>query len=820
MQILSIRLKNIKSHADTELTFSPGINVLSGPNGIGKSTIFEAIGYAMFGVDAQSFVGNVERFISIGAKRGEIAVEFQLVEEERYRVSRTVGSPSKWLLEKQIGGAYEVEEHKDGRETEARLKVLLGLDNGRSLAEQFELVIGPFQHEFLGPFIIKQATKRRDKFDEILGIDSWRKTYNETKLLASAITAKIDVLQSAIGPLSEQLAALPEKLQQQQLTTAELAAAKAAAEAKQLQYQQLENRLKEFERREQELTTIGGEIEALKGRIENGRELIERQRQTVAAAQQSAQLLAENLAAKHAFEQAEVRLATLTEKLRLQRQLEQEIATATARLSSLDGQLAAEEKGIADAEIELRVEEQAVAAAQLALTVDANLSHLAQELPQLRRLIDDCRKQLGQLEGRHAGLQEGSEKLAEGVCPYFQEKCRNIAEVPPQDLFAGKFAALDQERQRVQAELKKLELQELQANQASDQLKLLELQRRGLAEQRERLQLRWRNSETRKNGLVALQQQRAQGQQQLAAKQSELAVYASLQAELVAAEQEKKQQQPGRERYLANQQQAAGLEKALLDLQKFEDLLGQLRGDLEHKLLARQQAASGYDGEQHRQQRLQKDALGQELGALRQRCSHLEKELLRLVDEIEKLKRVKDEIEAKQRKIKDYVEKQKLVKFLRNKVFRNVSAHLSERFREEISQRADRIYRTIADVDEELCWGENYQILLRDMVSGEIRQRTDDQLSGGQIVSAVVALRLALLQTIGARLAFFDEPTSNLDAARRENLAHAFRAIDVGREEVTEHWYDQLFLISHDVAFTEITDQVVSLSAETMRAAD
>lgn len=43
------------------------------------------------------------------------------------------------------------------------------------------------------------------------------------------------------------------------------------------------------------------------------------------------------------------------------------------------------------------------------------------------------------------------------------------------------------------------------------------------------------------------------------------------------------------------------------------------------------------------------------------------------------------------------------------------------------------------------------------------------------------------------------------------NLAHAFRAIDVGRAEVTEHWYDQLFLVSHDVAFTEITDKIIEL---------
>ena len=198
MQILSIHLKNIKSHRELDLEFSSGINVLSGPNGVGKSTIFEAIGYAMFGVDAQSFVGNVDRFVSIGAKRGEIAVVFS-VDEGCYRISRTVGTPAKWLLAKEAGGDFEIEEHKDARETEVRLKELLGLTSGRSLAEQFELVIGPFQHDFLGPFVIKQPTKRRDKFDEILGIDSWRKTFSETNALMKALQNRIEVLAGVIG---------------------------------------------------------------------------------------------------------------------------------------------------------------------------------------------------------------------------------------------------------------------------------------------------------------------------------------------------------------------------------------------------------------------------------------------------------------------------------------------------------------------------------------------------------------------------------------------------------------------------------------------
>src|SRR5689334_7992248 len=150
MQILSIHLKNIKSHHDSEICFSPGINVLSGPNGIGKSTIFEAIGYAMFGVDARDFVSNVDRFLTIGAKRGEIAVVFTTDNGETYRVSRTVGTPANWRLAKETGGGFDVEDHANIEETEARIKELLGLAAGRSLADQFKLVIGPFQNEFLG----------------------------------------------------------------------------------------------------------------------------------------------------------------------------------------------------------------------------------------------------------------------------------------------------------------------------------------------------------------------------------------------------------------------------------------------------------------------------------------------------------------------------------------------------------------------------------------------------------------------------------------------------------------------------------------------
>ncbi len=811
MQILSIQLKNIKSHRDTELTFSPGINVLSGPNGVGKSTIFEAIGFAMFGVDAQSFVGNVERFISIGSKRGEIAVVFEGVDGEHFKVSRTVGTPSKWLLAREIGGDFEVEEHKDSKETEARLKELLGLNSGRSLAEQFELVIGPFQHEFLGPFVIKQPTKRRDKFDEILGIDSWRKTFNETKVLASAIKAKVDSLESAIGPLQDQVVELPAKNEEHKTAKKGLEQAEAELAAQQKQLKELETLLLSVDKREKDLKELEKEIEALKERITNGNEMIGKQKLLVDEAEKAHKIIEETTSGKKAYEQAETRLSELREQVKVQRNLEQEVADLKGLAGKLGERFKVESQSIEQARKDLESEEKALTDSRKALFLDAEQKALSDRLPEIRVSLEGVRKQLGQLEGRRAGLQEGSEKLAEGICPFFQEACLNIAERPPGDVFSTKFSELDQESQRLQNEVHKLEQEEKSASQASDQIKAVAVKLEGLDAQLANLGERRKANELKAEGLTGLQKEQVAVQQKLEEKQKVLQTYNRLQADIEKEEQEKSQHQEARDRFVANQQQAAELDQRRTDLDKFEKHLKQLQDDLVGKEAIFSVSDKEYDAAEHEKLRKQKDDLWGGVNALGQKVKGLVADVSRLSAEVDKLKQIEKDIAEKKEQVKGYKEKDELIKFLRNRVFRNVSGYLSERFREEISQRANRIYRIIAEVDEELTWGENYQIVLRDMVDGELRERADDQLSGGQTMSAVVALRLAMLQTIGARIAFFDEPTSNLDATRRENLAHAFRAIDVGKEEITEHWYDQLFLISHDVAFTEITDQILAL---------
>lgn len=811
MQILSIHLKNIKSHRDTELSFSSGINVLSGPNGAGKSTIFEAIGYALFGVDAKDFVSNVDRFLTIGTKKGEISVVFRADDGETYRVSRTVGSGVKWLLAKESGVGFEVEDHARIEETEARVAEILGLANGRPLAEQFKLVIGPFQNDFLGPFVIKQPTKRQEAFDEILGIDAWRKTYKGTSGLLSAVQERMKVLAAEVAGKQEQLAVLPEKIAELAAIGNDVAVRQQGLKEKEGALVILDARLVELESREKAIAALHSGVQVLENRIADGTAKIAEQKLRVEESQKALKVVEESRAGKEAFDKIEASLTELRQKERQRRGVEQEIAGLENEALRLSQALEHERAEIVKTGKQLDVEQERINAARTELRPDAQLTAVAARVGELRKAIDTQRGQRALLDGRRESLLEGKEKLSEGVCPFFQQQCGNIAGSAPRDVFSTRIAELERQSSDLDEKLKQLALQLADAEAAEKELNSRAIRLQELDKQAAGLEDRRNRNRERAAGLDTAARQQTAAAGLVEARKADLKAFAGLDAAVARAEQERRKHQAVRDAYTANQIVAQDLDNRLEHLQKMLRLLEELGGEIKVKQAELDGEKGGFQPELLQQSRQDKEGLLADVATLRQQIIGLGRNAERLEAEICRLTGIRAEIGAKQAEIKDLGGKEKLVKFLRTQVFKNVSSQLSERFREEISLRADRIYRTIAESDEELYWGDNYQIVLRDMQDGAIRERSDDQLSGGQMMSAVVALRLALLQTIGARVAFFDEPTSNLDAARRDNLAQAFRAIDVGREEVTEHWYDQLFLVSHDVAFTEITDNMIQV---------
>jgi exonuclease SbcC len=121
-------------------------------------------------------------------------------------------------------------------------------------------------------------------------------------------------------------------------------------------------------------------------------------------------------------------------------------------------------------------------------------------------------------------------------------------------------------------------------------------------------------------------------------------------------------------------------------------------------------------------------------------------------------------------------------------------------FIELISKEATEMYCEIAgDRRFEIKWTQDYDIQL--MEDG--RERTFRQLSGGEQMSAALAVRLAVLKILtNSDVVFLDEPTQNLDESRREHLAQEIMRI---RD------FKQMVIISHDDTFNASLENVIEV---------
>jgi exonuclease SbcC len=131
-------------------------------------------------------------------------------------------------------------------------------------------------------------------------------------------------------------------------------------------------------------------------------------------------------------------------------------------------------------------------------------------------------------------------------------------------------------------------------------------------------------------------------------------------------------------------------------------------------------------------------------------------------------------------------------------LLRQSGPYVTQALIRQISAGASQIFgELMQDFSRELQWQGDYGITLK--VDGAERQFV--QLSGGEQMSAALAVRLALVREISnIDIAFFDEPTANLDDVRREALAQQIMNVKGFR---------QLFVISHDDTFEQVTQNLV-----------
>ena len=188
---------------------------------------------------------------------------------------------------------------------------------------------------------------------------------------------------------------------------------------------------------------------------------------------------------------------------------------------------------------------------------------------------------------------------------------------------------------------------------------------------------------------------------------------------------------------------------------------------------AYENAGKSYDRERHLSERTAFIDLQKRQAEFNAKFAGSKKREEELAAELERLNEVRRSMQGEFRE-KERLEKIAEVTDFIRATLKEAAPLVARNYVYHVSIEANQMFREITgNAEQTLKWAEDYGILLEE--GGY--ERPFQSLSGGEQMAAALSVRLALLKQLSdIRIAFFDEPTTNMDAERRENLAQQIGA--------------------------------------------
>jgi exonuclease SbcC len=888
MQILTLELENVKSYAHTQIDFRHGVNAIVGWNGAGKSTILEAIGFALF--DHLGY--NQRDFVREGQKSGTITVHFiSSADLRRYEAVRRFGSSNQH---------YVFDPELDAKVVEGKADVLtflrrhMGVEPGADLARLFSDAVGVPQGAFTAAFLGTPA-QRKATFDPLLQVDEYKRAFdglreplNALKEHSQALSVETATLRARLENAPELDRAIAERKQELAITSASLKEIVARVE-------EVKQRHAELEAQEQALQQLQQRQQTVVERRAGSEQRVAEAERLLAEAQAAAIAVAEHKAGHDAYVAAQQTQRMLDKRLHERQQLRDQRSEADKQLALSRSELAridAELKAAAEAEATVarlapalaeqerletarstaqqqeaqrqtlaeQVERQAAELAtrqaraeklqaQLAeaARIDTARATLEEQLVQRREALNSLHIEQHQIKATAERLKEQTTALQSTetarcpVCeqPLSDEHRRTM--LARNETQLGEMRATFRDTQELAtAESEAIEAAERELKQLQQQLRALprageltglqdELSERAAALETARRQLSnladiSQEIQGLEQALAALGDPRRQStvasaeaarqtaltrryeelNSALAAQQAvtdrlgqEIAAFGALDEAMADAATALKQHERDYQAVLGNQQLAANAERYTTELATLQAARQRLSEE-ENELAAQLDIVkANFDAQHFAASREEMERLRDEQTALQTRQAMLVAEQERDEEKREQLRTVEVELARVAQEQAACMRREEVLDALR-RVLREAGPYITATLIRQISEDAARIFADLMqDHTRHLTWTEDYNIVLD--VNGNARQFS--QLSGGEQMSAALAVRLALLREMSnIDIAFFDEPTTNLDEARRDSLAQQILNVKGLR---------QLFVISHDDTFEQATQNLI-----------
>jgi exonuclease SbcC len=183
--ITSIRLTNWRSHANTKLEFRAGTNLLIGIMGSGKSSVLEAVSFALFGTfpALERRKLKIEDIIRLTEPESKVSLGFGW-DGKSYRVERTIQRKKK-------GTSTNAEVFKDNALVESGTTSATSyIENLTSLDyDLFTRAIYSEQNH-IDYFLTLDPRRRKQEIDTLLGLDRFETARSNAVTVANRIRSK------------------------------------------------------------------------------------------------------------------------------------------------------------------------------------------------------------------------------------------------------------------------------------------------------------------------------------------------------------------------------------------------------------------------------------------------------------------------------------------------------------------------------------------------------------------------------------------------------------------------------------------------------
>ena len=494
MIIKKVQLENYRSHSNTTVEFTKGVNLILGKNGRGKTSILEAISTVMFNTKDRTGKETGKSYIKFGEKSSKVDIDFIANDGREYNLKTEFfkTKPKKQTLKDMTGSEY------DG-DIQEKLEELCGIKKG--FEETYENIVIAKQNEFINIFKAKPKD-REEIFNKIFNTQIYKEMYD------SFLKEAVDKYKEKVKDLDKEITFLKENMEDKEQITNFLKEEKEVEKNLQDRFKNinvvsknLENEIKNYETTEIELNNLVKNIKDEENKIKKYLNILKENIIEAKQAKKAKIIVKENEKSYLEYLEIENRLKDLREnldnlleeqKLNIQYQnniekleisnknlkvdisnLEENISKNSEKKENLENEIS--NLKIKEENLDLKLKKYIILLDELEKLENFKDKKLEDKLKKTTE-IDILKKELvskndlfkiisiEKLEKKLSNFQElekelklleeqkiifeteiktlkkSSKELSDKICPFLNEKCQNLEDKEAEDYFSSKIS--------------------------------------------------------------------------------------------------------------------------------------------------------------------------------------------------------------------------------------------------------------------------------------------------------------------------------------------------------------------------------------------